>query len=59
MTGVQTCALPIYSTDGIVRPNIHDYDYVFPLPNGFIQSNTGSQIPQNIGWDNGTYDNSK
>lgn len=47
------------STDGIVRPNIHDYDYVFPLPNGFIQSNTGSQIPQNIGWDNGTYDNSK
>lgn len=47
------------STDGIVRPNIHDYDYVFPLPNGFIQSNTGSLIPQNIGWDNGTYDNSK
>lgn len=46
------------ATDGIVRPNIHDYDYVLPIPIGFIQSNTGSEIQQNIGWDNGTYDNS-
>jgi hypothetical protein len=45
--------------DGTVRPNIGDHQYVFPLPIGFIQANTGSDIPQNAGYDGGTYDNSK
>lgn len=47
------------ATDGITRPNIGDHQYVFPLPIGFIQANTGSVIPQNTGYDGGTYDNSK
>ncbi|MDI9604077.1 MAG: RagB/SusD family nutrient uptake outer membrane protein [Bacteroidota bacterium] len=46
-------------TDGTTRPNIGDHQYVFPLPIGFIQANTGSDIPQNAGYDGGTYDNSK
>lgn len=46
-------------TDGTTRPNIGDHQYVFPLPVGFIQANTGSDIPQNAGYDGGTYDNSK
>ncbi|KAF5046582.1 SusD family protein [anaerobic digester metagenome] len=47
------------ATDGVKRPNIGDHQYVFPLPIGFIQANTGSEIPQNAGYDGGTYDNSK
>ena len=47
------------ATDGITRPNIGAHQYVFPLPIGFIQANTGSVIPQNAGYDGGTYDNSK
>ncbi len=46
-------------SDGTTRPNIGDHQYVFPLPIGFIQANTGSVIPQNAGYDGGTYDNSK